>query len=731
MKSSHTVALLIMLPLTPLSAQEDERATHTENPVRLDGVLDETDWNRALRLEVVTFSPIAGNEPQDPTDIRVMYDNDAIYVGAQLELANGGRTTSSSLTRDRFVADDVFRIMIDSYNDNETAFGFATNPSGIRVDFEVSGDGGGMNLDWNTFWDVATSGTESGWSVEMRIPLSSLRFQEVDGTVLMGVTASRYSAWNNERSTYPALNPSRSNPENRPSLSATVAFTNLESRSLRYVTPYLLGGLNRRSELTGGAFSDVNGEDFEAGLDAKLGIGSNLALDLTANTDFAQVEVDDVRVNLTRFSLFFPEKRQFFQERSGLFAVSTGAMMDPSLFFHSRRIGLTNQGALLRIYGGARLAGRVGEFDVGAMNMHTETGVDGTTENFGITRLRRRIVNDQSTIGASATTRMSSDGSSNVAYSLDSRIRVWGDDYLTTQWAQSFDDAITEDGFSSGMARIELERPGNLTSRGLAYRVGAKWSGPDFSPGVGFQPRRDFSYVYTNWRYGFYFSEASPLRSIQPSGVISTFLSNDGADIQSGFYALFINYELKSGVAGWLGIEANEEFLIDPLQLGDAVVTPGRYRFPQLELAVNPSQGSRARVGFEAGIGEFYDGKQVRFTISPEWNPNESLELSAEYELRRIEFDDRDQSLDADIFRLRVRTALDVHLSASAFVQYSQTSDRVVGNLRVRYHFSEGTDLYVVYRNVLNTDLERDPLLTLPRSDSQNLTVKFTRAIGI
>ncbi len=717
----------------PVAGQQSIRVARTDQPIVLDGQIDEAAWAGTTAHQMVTLSPIAGNRPTYVSELKLLYDDDYFYAAARFLVGDPSEIRGYSLQRDRIGADDWFRLMLDTFNDNENGLGFLTTPAGIRVDMSITQDGASVNPSWNGFWDVASHQDQQGWYSEMRIPLSTLRFQNIDGEVTMGLIAARYSAATNETSSYPAVSPTLSNPLSRNSVAAKIILEGVDSRAEKHFTPYLLSGLDRNAVLANPPvrFDQQNDSKFEAGFDLKYGLTSNLTADLTVNTDFAQVEADNQQVNLTRFSLFFPEKRQFFQEQSGIFAVSTGAVQDNSNFFHSRRIGLTDRGEQLRIYGGARVSGRVGVWDVGALTMQTETETSGVSENFGVMRLRRRVLNDQSTLGALVTTRIDTDGNTNVAYIADSRLQVFANDYLTAQWGQSFDNEQNEDNFNSGMARLTWERPGTLTSQGLAYRFSAKWAGAEFNPGIGFQPRTDFSHFVLNGRYGIFPGEESLFRSIQPSPLVSVFLRNQDGSVESAFTAFFVNFEMKSGVFGYLGLRRQTEDLRQPLVLSpDASIPVGRHSFNSAQLAIHPSDGARFGVSGEIEAGEFYDGSQFNLSIEPQFNVNQHLEISAEYNFSRFNFSDRSEEFDADIFRLRAQLALDTRLSLNAFVQYNQAADRVGSNIRLRYHFAEGRDLFVVYNNTLNTDISRNPQLTLPRSQSQTLLVKYTYTLS-
>ncbi len=728
------IALLASPASLPLAAQAagPVQIARAAGDVVLDGRADEPAWSGIAPHRFTMLQPTAGLAPTDPAELRLAYDDRYLYVAGTFLVARATDIRASSLTRDRLSSDDVFRILLDTYDDNENGLVFAVTPAGTQVDYTVADDGAETNESWNTHWDAATARDERGWYAELRIPLSSLRFQVTDSGTAMGVIATRYTARRNELVTFPALSPRFANAAQRPSLARSIVLPGLRSRRPLYLSPYALAGGSRLAELDpgAGAFDHERSTTLELGGDVKYGLAENLVLDLTANTDFAQVEADDEQINLTRFSLFFPEKRQFFLERSALFGVPTGTFVDGSLFFHSRRLGLSDMGRPLRIYGGARMSGRTGEWDVGALDLQTETADRSSSENLGVMRVRRRIVDQQSTAGAIATTRMGA-GSRRLDYALDARLRAFGDDYLLAQWGQSTGDGLSERPGHGGMARLAWERPGTLSSQGLAYVVGLKWSGPEFDPSLGFQPRRDFTHTFANARFGFY-PARSAWRVVQPSLVGSQYRSNRDGSVESGFVAAFLNYELRSGVNGWVGWNHSAERLVVSLELGeDAAVPPGLYRFDALEAVVNPPVGSDFRIGAQLEVGSFYDGRKVTFGVSPSWTVSEHLELSLGYVGNRIRFRERGVEFDTDLVQLRVQAAADAKLSAGGFVQYNRAADAVVANARVRYRFAEGRDLWLVYNERLNTDRDRGLPLSpeLPTSQERTLLLKYTHTM--
>lgn len=699
------------------------RLTRLTSRITLDGYSNERAWDSIPAIVPVMFQPTFRGTPSQRTEFRLAYDDDFLYASARLYVRSPGDIRGNSLQRDLEGADDTFSILIDSFNDNENGFGFATTPTGVRVDYAIGSDGQTFNAAWNTFWNAATARSDSGWFAELRIPFSSLRFQSSGGRVVMGIRLIRGAVANNERVSHPPSPPNLANAANRLSLAQKVEMEGIESRRPLYVTPYILGGASRQARLDAAAAAYTHGSTMtrEFGGDLKYGLSSNLTLDATVNTDFAQSEADDQQVNLSRFNLFFPEKRQFFLERSSVFELNTGGVGDASRLFHSRQIGLTAAGTPIGILGGARLIGRVGQWDVAGLNLQTEESGMISAENFGVFRVRRGVLNPGSTTGGIFTSRLSAAGRHSYAYGTDAFLRVLANDYLTVQWAQTFDDSLAGGGLRAGMARLLWER---RADGGLVYRFGAKWSGPNHFPSLGFQPRTDYRQLETNLRYGWFPGARTVFQSIQPSLLATTVIRNRDGVSESSSVTQFLNYAFKSGYSGNANVNVSSEVLSSPLMLAPGVVVPiGRHTFETASLFLGTPIGNRLRASVGGTVGEIYDGRRWSATLAPSLILSQHLTVQTEYVANRLRFATRAQSLDADIARLRLQAALNTRLSFSGFVQYNRASDVVASNVRFRLHLSEGRDLFVVYNEQLNTD-RWGVAPVLPMSQNRTLLVK-------
>jgi hypothetical protein len=705
-----------------------------DGPIQLDGLSDELAWEAVEPWLPTQYEPDNGAPPTEHTEFLVAYDDDYIYFALRGYDRDSTGIRSNTLYRDRLSGDDHFEILLDTFNDNETAVLFTTTPGGIRKDAAISNDasgggiasGGWINGDFNTYWDVETVVNGQGWFAEMRVPFTSLRFQGEDGQVVMGIILQRKVARKTERLVFPPVSSDANWAFLKPSRAQKIVLEGIQPRKPIYVTPYGLSGVEQSFQPNDAGTGYPRADDLvaEAGVDLKYAPTNNLALDLTVNTDFAQVEADDQQINLTRFSLFFPEKRQFFQERASIFEFRTGGL---SRLFHSRRIGLTEFGRPVRIIGGVRLVGRWGGWDAGFLDMQTAESETLPSENFGVLRLRRQVFNAYSYAGAMITSRIGTDGSYNLAYGLDGVVRVAGDDYLTLQWAQSFDhrqiDAGNLDLVNSGRFTAALER---RRRSAFGYSAVVAWAGPAYNPGIGFTQRNDFTLLDGAVSHTWLPGQASSLiwHTLQLAGF--TFVRNRDQSIESAEAGPEWEFSAKSGAGGGLKAKALFEDLQVPFVLSeDAVVPPGSYTFFRVSASYHVSHTRLFQLRPRVEAGTFYDGWQAAAEVSPILYASPHLEFSGYYRFDWIRFPDRDQDFDAHLARLRIGTALNTKVSTNAFIQYNSAANIVSANIRFRYNFREGNDLWIVYDESMNTDRHR---LTpkLPFTDIRTILVKYT-----
>lgn len=704
-----------------------------DGSIELDGRIEETAWSGARVLRLVQSKPDFGENASQETEVLVGYTDEYLYAACRCY--DNGRPLAPSFRRDFAGWSDAFQLVLDTFNDNENAVGFYTTPTGLRLDLAVRDDATGdypLDIDWNTFWDVEVVRRDHGWFAEMRIPTSSLRFEaDQSGRVVMGLIAMRFITRNNEVATFPAIPPNWGTFSHmKPSQARKVAFVRLKPQTPLRITPYVLGGVDQQNILEGEGTRYLleTRPTYDAGLDIKYGLTSNLTLDLTVNTDFAHVEADNQQVNLTRFPLFFPEKRRFFLERASNFAFDFGG---PNQLFYSRRIGLY-EGHPVRILGGTRLVGRIGPWDLGVLTMQTarESGVGPEagalpSENFGVARLRRRVLNPYSYVGGIATSRVGLDGTYNVAYGLDGIFRIAGDEYVSVKWAQTFDDGSPGVLASLAPARMLLQWERRRYA-GLSYELGYARAGRHYDPALGFELRDNYFRVGERVGYGWLPGEESVLQHHRVDLEGEAYFRNGDGSLES--LEIGPTWELQSnrGHSFSIGARHRVEDVRMPFDLSDdVVVSAGRYAFQMGEVGYDTPGGARLRMQTSFAAGSFFGGWRSSLQLTPTWNASRYFRMTGMYQLDRIGFPDRDEAFTSHIGRVRLEVTPNVKYSVQAFIQYISAIDGVVGNIRFRYNPSEGNDLYLVYNERLHTNRSvADP--RIPLSLNRTFLLKYT-----
>ncbi|UCF64839.1 MAG: carbohydrate binding family 9 domain-containing protein, partial [bacterium] len=672
-------------------------------------------------------------EPSENTEILIGYDETYLYVAARCYDKEPDKIQSPSRKRDELsLTNDWFGIVLDTFNDKENALAFFTTPAGLRLDMSVFDDAVGdfpINETWNTFWDVATEKNQKGWFLEMRIPFSSLRFQDDEGQVVMGLMTWRWIARKREVIIFPAVHPDWGFwSKFKSSRAQEISFQDLHSRRPLYIVPYILGGRGETNDLNEDETDYVNDVDFtrEIGLDVKYGLTSNLTLDLTLNTDFAQIEADDQQINLTRFSLFFPEKRLFFQERSSNFEFNFG---EPNRLFYSRRIGIYED-IRIPIYGGLRIVGRTGPWDVGFINMQTAPVDSILSENFTVLRLRRQVFNPFSYLGGIITNRIDTDGIYNTAYGLDGIFRVYGNDYLSMKWAQTFDNTLDNVPVSLDQARINVNWQ-RRTLKGVGYNFIFDRAGKNYNPGMGFELRENYTQWDAELLYGWIHGESGKFlrQQVYLEGFVVT--KNENGKTESAEIGPEWEFLLKSGHNGGIEFRSFFEAVEDSFSFSDdADIVPGTYNFYGISGYYSTPFTGLFYVESNFYAGTFYDGNRFTVGVSPYWNMSSFLNLSAYYQFNRIDLSERNQNLNAHIARFRALFMFSTKLSFSAFIQYNSTGDVVITNFRLRYNPREGNDLYLVYDEGLNLDRDRE-VPVLPQRINRSILLKYSYTFNL
>lgn len=716
--------------------------------INFDGIPDEEAWNALTPIQMVMHSPVFGRTPTEDTEVRIGYDDKYLYVGARLFYDDMKMMRSASLKRDYMgMGGDWFGVVLDTYNDKENGMAFFTSPDALRWDATIlkdavtqTPDQMPMNISWNTFWDVRTNADDKGWSLELRIPFSSLRFQEINGEVRMGLILQRWIPSKNETDLFPAIPPNWGQVSAmKPSQAQEVVLRGVKPDKPLYIAPYLLGGYESNYELNSNetAYNKSDKPALEAGLDVKYGIGKNMIMDVTVNTDFAQVESDDQMINLTRFSLYYPEKRMFFLERSSVFDFSLGGN---SNLFYSRRIGLSDDGDPVRIYGGTRITGRAGKWDIGLLDMQTaplwkndSTGIAGKllpSENFGVLRFRRQVLNENSYVGAMMTSRLGADGTYNLGYGLDGIFHLFGNDYVDLKWSQTFENNVKSNSLKDPtriMARWERR-----SSKGLGYTLGYSLSGTHYNPGIGFEMMDDYTSVRASIKYGWLPGEKSVLYSHSPELRYLYMSYIDDGSLMSLNYNAGWTFLTKNQWQGSLNLIYNRENLRDSLELieGKVFISSGHYEFVNFMGTLTTPANRSFFVMFRTDAGPYFGGTRFSINMQPTWNLSRHFELGGIYNIDRLKFSLKDQDVTNYIIGVKAIYMLDTRFSINAYIQYNTAVNGIVTNLRVRYNPKEGNDFYVVFNEGRNTSLNRE-VPALPVYNIRSVLIKYTYTFNL
>ena len=692
----------------------------------IDGVLDDSVWETAPVIdEFIQQDPDEGAPATEKTEVRVLYDGSNLYFGVRVfESSAAVIATEMRRDADRILEEDNFQLILDTFGDSRSAYMFVVTPLGAQLDQQVFDDGGrgggsatasAINRNWDGVWSVSVRRTPQGWVAEIAIPMVTLRFPEADPQA-WGINFMRNIRRKNEQVFWAPV--PRAFALTRVSLAGSL--TNLESldrgRDLR-IKPYVTGGGHRQLE---GGITD-NSTEAEVGLDVKYGVTASLNLDVTFNTDFAQAEVDEEQVNLTRFPLFFPEKREFFLENAGHFAVgstnSTGRIAD--LFF-SRRIGLTDSGESVPILGGARLTGKVGRNNIAVMDLQTDRAFGEPGENFLVTRYRRDIFEGSQVGGVFINREAANGGHFNRTYAAD----------MTLVLSPFF----TIDGFLAGTSSPGIsdgESGGHIRAGWLdrRWRIYAEHTDleDNFNPEVGFVPR-------VGIRRSKFFVARTPrperwgIRLIEFVWNLE-YLTDQTGRLESRRFWHRLGTTFQNGTHLNINYNRNFERLDEPFPVGGSVVVdPGDYSFWDLTITFTSNPARRFFYRLRYKPQTFYDGDRTDMSANAGLRVTSQLATSASFS--RNDLDLPSGSFKADIASFQLDYALSPALSLRSIAQYNSTSEQWSASARFRYIYRPGSDIYIVYDEVRrDTTIPVSPFVE--EFHNRQLIVKMTYLLSM
>ena len=722
----------------PLEDVPAIRAVRIEADLEFDGLVIEALWDEIEPATgFIQQDPHEGKPSTERTEVRVGFDDSNLYFGIICFDRQPENIVITQNRRDGSLDDtDSIQLLIDAYNDGQNAFIFGTSPTGIEFDAQVTkagqargggggparagGTGGGgaqrggsaaFNLNWDGVWRVRSRVTSRGWESEIIVPFRTLRYKPgTDQT--WGMNISRNIRRRNELSFWSPV----SRAFRLTQIDLAGSLTGLETRTHRNLKllPYVIGGFSqdfRQAE-------DRTDPELKGGLDLKYSLTPGLTLDATINTDFAQVEVDDVQINLTRFDLFFPEKRPFFLENSGFFEFGTPREVE---IFFSRRIGVDENRQEVPIDAGVRVSGKIDKYQIGLLNMQTRD-VEGRTpaNNYTVARVSRELPNRSSigVIGVNRQTMGSSEGSRefNRTFGADANIGIG-------KYANWFS-------YVAGTSTPGLQGDAHAYSSRFEYddathRMSVEFLevGETFNPEVGFVRRVKFRKPSASYRYTHYLKN-SAWRTVEPHVFFQNWYTLGTNEKESGFEHFHLDSRLQNG--GRLGLAYNRNFerLDEPFEVFPGVHVPvGGYPFGETIANLDSDPSATFFGGGTLAVGDFYNGDIKAVSLSGGVRKGQNLTWTVTWSRNYVDLPVGDFT--TDLASLRFNWSFTPKSFLQTLSQYGNRTNQFAHNIRLGLLSTSSTGLFVVYNIGTSTRDYLDPHGVERRLETQGLFVKF------
>jgi hypothetical protein len=713
------------------------RATRITESIVVDGRLDEAAYSTIEAItDFVQQEPNEGAPTTEKTEVWLFFDDRNIYVSARCWDSEPDRQIANEMRRDGQGTNDneSFGVVFDTFYDRRNGFLFQTTLAGGLFDGYIT-DERDMNRDWNTVWDARADRTEDGYGVEMVIPFKSLRYRAGE-TQVWGVNFKRVIRWKNEM-TYLAPIPAALGRRGINKISSAATLMGIETprggRTFE-LKPYGISGLNTLRPSGGASSTDP---DADAGIDLKVGLTEGLTADVSYNTDFAQVEEDEQQVNLTRFNVIFPEKREFFLEGQGIFsfgglqgqprgggggggaAGQTQGNPNPNdipVLFFSRRIGLS-PGGPVPIDVGGRISGKAGRYSLGLLDIRTgdEATLGVQPTNFGVVRVKRDILR-RSAVGVLFTDRsLTSTGPGHSqSFGADGVFSFYENLNVNTYVAKTSATGARSDALSY---RAQLDY--NADRYGI--QVERLFADTNFKPDVGFMRRSAFNRDSAYFRFS---PRPKTSRTVRKYiwDASYDYITDPGGRLESRMAQAAFRTELQNGDAIGVEYALAYELIDTPFLLSDTVSVPvGAYGWPELHLGYSFGPQRRASGFVNVETGSFYDGTRTgistgrgRVEITPQISVEPGITLNW--------VDLPSGSFTSALLTSRTTYAISPRMSAAALLQYNSSAETFNTNVRFRWEYQPGSDLFVVYNDGRDTSVGG-----FPEMRNRELVVKFTR----
>ena len=713
------------------------RAHRVCEGIIVDGRLGEPFYETVSPFEdLIQAVPVSRGAPSERTQVWIGFDDAKLYVAARVWdslgeagwIANEMRRDSTQLR-----SNDSFGIYLDTYHDRRNAVGFFVNPIGGFAEVQITNEAT-PNFDWNPIWNVTTGRFDGGWTVEMAIPFKSLRYRPgVEQIWGMQIRRSvlRGNEWSYLTAVPIQVAGSGPNAVFRVSMYGDLIGIEAPATGLNLdVKPFVTARLNTDRVVAPPVENDLLAD---AGVDVKYAVTQNLTLDLTVNTDFAQVEVDEQQVNLTRFNLLFPEKREFFLEGRGVYdfgigrlgssgPAPAGSSAAPTLFY-SRRIGL--QGSTpVQVLAGGRLTGKVGPFDVGLLSIQTaeDDAIGAVSTNFSVVRVKRDLFS-RSSVGALFENRSASiaaPGESNRAWGVDGAFGFNDETNLVTYYARSHTPRLAGNDQSY---RARFNYDADLIGATADHLV----VGNEFNPEIGFVRRRDFRNSALSARFSPRPASIRWIRKMSFQGDVNYFENDRARYVESRDRSGQLSLDLQRGDTFTVNATDTLEFLPRGERISGALFEPGRYTWVdyQVNYGFGPQRPWQGNLGVQ--WGGFYSGERFSLSLGSgriEVHPQLSIEPSFEFNWLDLPAQTHSGQYNQHVARTRLTYTMTPRAYVSGLVQYSTASQTVSANFRLRWEWAPGSELFVVFTEDRNTGALGERWSEL---STRALVIKMTR----
>ena len=694
------------------------KAQYLSTEPEIDGnILSESLWNKILPIKNLTqIKPRFGEPASEKTEIRIAFSDKMLFLGVVCFDSEPGKIVVSDSRRDSDLNDeDSFLFIIDTYNDQQNGFLFGTNPNGMEYDAQIDNEGegnfntnrqqggviGGTNFNWDASWEVKTKKGDYGWSAEFAIPLNSLRFKPGKNKI-WGINFQRNISKNSETVFWASL--PIGFEIKRLSLAGKMIGINLKNPKNLKIIPYSL------IQRTNNNINKSKNTNFNKGVDLKYSLTPGLTLDLTYNTDFAQVEVDDQQINIDRFNLFFPEKRSFFLENAGQFSVGSPGEVD--LFF-SRRIGLANNGSIVPIIGGSRISGKIGQTNIGFLNMYTDEVISSNINknSFTVTRINHDFSETRSSFGGIFVNKknISNGNDFNRVMAIDGKWGIGKKAQIT-----GFISKSNSPNINSNDHALKIE--GTYNWGGWRLMAGYMEVGEGFNPEIGYLSRNDgFKklgfLIWKQWRP----KNTGKLLEVRPHIANRSFW-NFEKELVTSWTHIDNHWVWESGLEIHTGINITSEGVFKDFKISNVKIEPGEYNHKELHLKIMTNSNKKISYQTITFVGGYFGGNRFSSInkINLRFGNKFNSSLSFNYNNLKL----KNGTINAIVSGIRFAYSFTPRIFIQSLIQHNNISNITSLNMRFGWLKNANTGLFLV----LNTIKDKD---FIDKIDNQIITIKY------